>query len=412
MYKGDANIAHDKSAVIPDFLDQHNQWSEENLVKNPKVLLLLNELDWFWSHRLPLAKAILDRNWHLSLTTHDTSNDPRLTEIGIDGYDIPRMNRPLNPLSQIRFMWSLYKVFKETKPDIVHAITLRYAFYAGIVARLMGYKPVISTIAGLGSLYSTSTLKMRVIRAIATPFLNFAFGGSGKFVIFQNPDNMKSMLQTGTVAQNQAYLIRGSGVDLNEFPHIPYEENGDIPTITFASRLLREKGISDFIEAAKYLKNQGFKANFIVAGTLVPGNKRFISAMEIEQPDSDGIVEWRGKVTDMPKLMQESMIVVLPSYYGEGIPKVLLEAAATGRPIISCDVPGCREIVNHDVNGILMPPKNPILLARAIEELVTNEPKRQAYGRASRELVESDFNSDYVLEQTMEIYRKATSQID
>ena len=372
-----------------------------------KVLMVLNELDWFWSHRLPLANAIIENGWQLSVATHETTSDPRIVDHGIEPIDLPRMGSSINLLSHIMFTIALHRAIRKLKPDIVHGITIRYALYLGLVTRFTNYKPVLFTVAGLGSLFSSSSFKFRVLRFFASPILAFAFGGGKRFVIFQNPDDQEILISRNIVQRENASLIRGSGVDLTAFPYIPYNKPESSPIVLFASRLLRDKGIADFIAAAKKLKESGTNATFIVAGDLIDNNPRFISRSDIEKAHSEGTVIWRGKVNEMQPLLAESALFVFPSYYGEGVPKVLLEAAATGRSIITCDVPGCREVVTHGLNGILVEPKNPQQLAHAIKTLLNDEVTRNSYGSEGRRIVEADFHTEIVVEKTINVYKKA-----
>lgn len=374
--------------------------------KNIKFLMVLNHIDWFWSHRLPLAKAIQKRGWKLSLATHTAGDNPDLQKMNVTGYGLPALGRSLNPFAQVCQMLAIAKVIKQERPDIIHAITIRTAFYVGLVTRLIGYNPAVYTVAGLGSLYTAPGLKMRVLRMIALPLIKFAFGGKGKFIIFQNPDDRSAMLQAGIVAEERTTIIRGSGVDLNEFPYTPYEDNDDNPIILFTSRLVREKGITDFIEAARLLNEQGVKARFQVAGSVYPDNARSLTREEMQKHHDAGTIEWLGKCDDMPDLLRRCMMVVLPSYYGEGVPKVLLEAASIGRPIITCDSPGCREAVEHEVNGELVLPQCPTDLAEAIKRLIGDAGRRHCYGAAGRKRMEEDFHVDSVVSKTMTVYDK------
>ncbi len=372
---------------------------------NPvKFLMILNELAWFWSHRLPLAQAIQKQGWRLSVAAHDADQEEFFERANVTGYDLPRFGHSLNIISQLKFMFGVYKTIKKEQPDIIHVITIRYAFFVGLVTRLIRYKPVTFTVAGLGSLYTAPGFKMKILRLIVLPLLRFAFGGQGKTIIFQNPDDQKKMVDTRIVKKENTALIRGSGVDLDDFPFMPYEEVEGAPIILFTSRLLLEKGITDFIEAARLLKKQGIKARFVVAGNIYPDNARSLTKAQIMKPHDEGVIEWMGQVDDMPAMLKSAMMVVLPSYYGEGVPKALLEAAAIGRPIITCDAPGCREAVEHEVNGLLVAPQSPTDLARAIEKLIEDPQKRYVYGAAGRQRVEEDFNTDHVVAQTMAVY--------
>ena len=372
--------------------------------KPTKILMVINEMAWFWSHRLPLANAILENNWQLQVACHEASSDSQLTKLGVAAIDVPRVTHAWNLVGLFTMLISLARSIKVSEPDVVHVITIKYALFVGIVTKIIGFNSVIFTIAGLGSLFSSDSKKMRCLRVLVTPLLKFAFRGTGRLVIFQNPDDRAIFFKLGLINADQSFLIRGSGVDIERYRFVPYEETAEVPTILFASRLLRDKGVSDFITAARILKDSNFSANLVVAGGIVSGNSRFITLAEIEQAHADGVVEWLGSVPDIRVLMQKSMIVVFPSYYGEGVPKVLLEAAAIGRPIITCDMPGCREIVKNEVNGIFTPPKNPEALANAIVSLISRESARREQGIAGRRMVEASFNSEIVVRDTMQVY--------
>ena len=375
-----------------------------NANKPTRILMVINEIDWFWSHRLPLANAILEKDWHLDVACHEASSDPELAKLGVSAVDVPRVQHTWNLVGLFTMLMSLASTIKATKPDVVHVITIKYSFFVGLVTKIIGFKSVIFTIAGLGSLFSSNSIKMRCLRIAITPLLKFALNGTGRSVIFQNPDDRDIFITLGVVNADQSYLIRGSGVDLEQFSFVPYEEKSEAPTILFASRLLRDKGISDFIKAARLLKDKGLSANFVVAGRVLINNSRFIPLSEIEEAHAEGVVEWLGPVSDIGKVMRKSMMVVFPSYYGEGVPKVLLEAAAIGRPIITCDVPGCREVVEEEVNGIFTPPKDPVALAAAIESLINRESARQQQGLAGRHIVETSFGYRTVVSDTMAVY--------
>ncbi len=374
--------------------------------KNTKFLMIINDLAWFWSHRLPLAKEIQKKGWDLQVVAHRAHKDEGLKDIGVKGIGLPPLGRSLNPIPQLKLMAAMRDIIAREQPDIIHGITIRYAFYLGIVTRLMRYKPVTFTVAGLGSLYTDPSKKMHYIRKVVLPIMRFAFGGKGKRIIFQNPDDRQAMIDTSIVTAENTALIRGSGVDLKEFPYVPYAESKEEPIILFTSRLLREKGITDFIEAARILKKQKIKARFVVAGNIDPNNARSLSRSEIQAPHDAGIIEWKGHVDDMPEMLKSSYAVVLPSYYGEGVPKVLLEAAAIGRPIITCNAPGCREAVTHNENGYLVAPQSPTKLAEAIKRLLEDPEKSSAFGKAGRKRVEDDFHVDHVNAQTMAVYEK------
>lgn len=377
--------------------------------RQPHLLMVLNDMAWFWSHRLPLANAILERGWKLSLTSAGAADDKAVTDMGIEGFNLPTHGGHVNPLVLITRLFALARIIRQTKPDIIHAITLRYAFYTGLVCRVIGYGPIVFTIAGLGSLFSSKTAKMQILRFLIRPLLKLAFSGQDRFIIFQNPDDRKAMLDAGIVKEEQVALIRGSGVDLTEFPLQPLPQDED-PIILFTSRLVKEKGIHDFVEAARILKEKGARARFQVAGDIYPNNPNSLTTEEIQSFHDEGVIEWLGQCSGMPQVLASSYMIVLPSYYGEGVPKVLLEAAATGRPIITCDAPGCREAVQHEVNGLLVPPQNAQELAKAIESLLNDPAKAASLGQEGRRHVESDFTVETVVKRTLEVYDNALKQ--
>lgn len=375
-----------------------------------KFMMILNDINWFWSHRLPLAKAILDKGWGLNLATCDADKDEKLKDMNVTGWALPKHGRGSDIINQLALMWGIYKNIKRCQPDIIHAITIRYAFYAGLVTRIIRYKPVTFTVAGLGSLYTAPGFKMKLLRTIILPLLRFAFGGKEKFIIFQNPDDQHAMVSTNIVKVENTTVIRGSGVDITEFSYTPYQEAEEAPIILFTSRLLKEKGIEDFIEAARILKLEGVQARFQVAGDVYADNARSMTRSAMQEAHDTQVIEWLGQVSDMPDLLRRSMMVVLPSYYGEGVPKVLLEAAAIGRPIITCDAPGCREAVEHDVNGVLVAPQNAMDLAQEIKTLIQDSERRSRYGAAGRKRVEKDFHADFVVQKTMDVYTHLLSK--
>lgn len=375
--------------------------------ETPHVLMVLNDRAWFWSHRLPLAKGILARGWDLSVAVAGAQDDPGLREMGVNGIGLPQASRSANPFRHLGIVFALKRILKEKKPDIVHAITVRYALYAGVAARLAGYgRPVIFTVAGLGVLFTQGGgARLRLIRAMVRPLFKFAFGRPNATLIFQNPDDLDRMVESGIVRKEQTSLIRGSGVDLGEFPFTEEPESAqEEPVVLFSSRLIREKGLHDFVEAARRLKTKGVRAKFQVAGELCPDNPNAVTDSEMKTWQQDGILEWLGRRSDMPAILQSCTLMVLPSYYGEGVPKILLEAAATGRAIVTTDMPGCREAVADGENGILVPPKDTKSLAEAIESLLCAPERRREMGAAGRKRMERDFHTTAVVAATLNVY--------
>jgi glycosyltransferase involved in cell wall biosynthesis len=221
--------------------------------------------------------------------------------------------------------------------------------------------------------------------------------------IFQNPDDRRCFVDAGLLRPDQTALIRGSGVDCATF-HPAAEPDGE-PVVLLASRLLWDKGIAEFVEAARRLRERGGSARFVLAGRPDPGNPTAVPVAQLEAWVRAGILEWWGHRRDMPDVLRRATIVVLPSFYPEGVPKVLLEAAASGRAIITTDTPGCREIVRHRVNGLLVPPRDATAVTRAIEELLGDSGLRRELGQAGRRIAVTEFAEELIVHQTLDVYR-------
>lgn len=370
--------------------------------KHPHLLMILNDIDWFWSHRLPLVKAILEKGWSLTLATAGASRDQGVKDLGIQTLDLPDHINAYNPFLHISIIGTIKKAIEQTQPDIVHAITIRHAFYAGLAARLIGYKPLVLTVAGLGSLFSRKSFKALCVRVIIKPLLRFSFNREGVFLIFQNPDDQKALTENNIVKASCTTVIKGSGVDIQEFQPAPIIQNNK-PVVVFASRLLKEKGIEEFIAAARALKD---RADFVVAGDVYEKNPHSLTRKDVQAWHDEGAIEWLGQHSDMASLFARSSLVVLPSYYGEGVPKVLLEAMACGRAIITTDLPGCRETVDHESNGLLIPGQDVDALVTAITKMLDNPDLLKIYGDAGRRKVEGEFTTQAVVEKTLSVYHQ------
>jgi glycosyltransferase involved in cell wall biosynthesis len=368
-----------------------------------KFLLIVNDIAWFWSHRLPLAKDILAQGYDLHLATNNAADDPAIKALGITGHDLPAHTGSFNPLGQLALAVKIFTHLKNLKPDMVHAITLRHAFFTGIAARILRLPRAVFTLAGLGPLLSSDHPKIKIIRALVVPLLSCAFGGKGRFVIFQNPDDAAALIGAGAVKKENTVVIRGSGVDVAQFAFSPIPEQ-EIPVILFSSRLLKAKGIGEFVHAARIIKSKGIPARFVVAGEIAEGNHDSITRDQLKDWITEGAIEWLGHRSDMPAVMAGAQIVTLPSYYGEGVPKVLLEAAAIGRPIVTTDMPGCRETVEDGATGFLIEPKNAWALADALEKLILNPALCAAMGQKGRARIETDFTVEIVNARTCAVY--------
>lgn len=374
-------------------------------MSNKKLLFIINHLDWFWSHRLPLAQGAQKAGWNVSVAVTGASKDQRLKEGGFRGLELPPSEQGFGPLTLLSIIWGVHRLMAKEKPDLVHAITLKYAFITGLAGLFHKNVKLVHTIAGLGYLFSSASKQARILRFLIGPLLKLALKRKNTQIIFQNPDDQALLIKCGFVSEAQCHLIRGSGVNISQFEAVP-EPDIQPPLIIMPTRLVRDKGISVFVEAARIIKARGLEARFQIAGGVTANNPLAISQSQMEQMVANGAAEWLGKISDMPKLFADCAFVVYPSYYREGIPKVLLEACATGRPIITTDHPGCREAVDHKGNGLLVPVKDAEATADAIEFLLKDPALRKAMGEKSRQKAEAEFDVDIIVAQTLSVYNK------
>ncbi len=296
----------------------------------------------------------------------------------------------------------IWRFFKRERPDIVHLITIKPYLFGGIIARLIGVPCLVSAVSGLGTLFVHKDLKSRFLRALIYPLYKFAFKHLNQVVIFQNKDDAKKLVNWGVVNSKKIKLIKGSGVRLENFTNL--NENKGIPTVCFASRLLVDKGVYEFISAATLIKKKkDIKAKFFLAGDLDEKNPTGLNKNDLDKIKDRGFVEILGYQKDIPRLFAKSNIICLPSYR-EGFPKTLMEAAAARRAVITTNVPGCRDAIIPNKTGLLVPVKNSRALANAIEDLIKNSKKRLKMAKAGRELAEREFAIENIVNAHIKIY--------
>jgi glycosyltransferase involved in cell wall biosynthesis len=293
------------------------------------------------------------------------------------------------------------KLLRDIKPDLVHNVTIKPVLYTSLAARFFGNPAVVNAISGLGYVFISPGLKAWLLRWAARLAYKVALSGDRVRVIFQNPDDIEAFVGRGLVEKHRAVLIRGSGVDVEMYRHIP--EPQDVPVVMLASRMLRDKGVEEFVDAARLLREWKVNCRLVLVGETDPGNPATVTIEELQSWVQEGIVEWWGQRTDMEQVLPLAAIVSLPSYR-EGLPKILLEAASVGRPIVTTDVPGCREVVREGENGYLVPPRDHVHLAEAIKLLIENPKERARMGVKSREIAVTEFPIEKVVERTLSVY--------
>tara|TARA_R110002095_G_scaffold179989_3_gene157525 strand:+ start:6748 stop:7896 length:1149 start_codon:yes stop_codon:yes gene_type:complete len=297
----------------------------------------------------------------------------------------------------------LRRLIRAQDPDTIHAVTLKHGFLTALAAFPFKEKRKIFTMAGLGYLFRSDETQSVILRTLLYPLLWLVFRRANTTLIFQNADDLALFVQKGIVKREHALLIKGSGVHLDQFKAMNVEHETDIPIVLMPTRLVHEKGVAIFIEAARLLKQRGVVATFQIAGGETD-NPKAISRDEMIEMTKDGAVEWLGRVDDMPDRLAGAALIVYPSYYGEGIPRVLLEACAAGRAIVTTDHAGCREAVDHNENGLLVPVKNAKATAKAIETILSNPALRRSMGYRSRQKAEQEFDIHSIVAQTVRVY--------
>lgn len=372
-----------------------------------KLLFLVTEDWYFCSHRLPLARAAKAAGYEVIVATRVGRHGEAIVAEGFKLIPIGLRRSSHNPLRELFAIAEIAAIYRRERPDIVHHVALKPVLYGSLAARLARVPGVVNALAGMGYVFSSATLKARLLRPLVVGAFRLLLGARNSLLILQNPDDRRMLVDSGVADAQRTRLIRGSGVDIGSF--MPTPEPGGIPVVMLPSRMLQDKGVMEFVEAARLLRQRGVVARFVLVGDSDSENSAAIPDTQLEAWHKDGVIEWWGRCENMPEVLAQAHIVCLPSYR-EGLPKVLLEAAACGRPLVATDVPGCREIVIDGSNGLLVPPRDREALASAIGRLLAAPELRAKMGKRGRELAETDFSVDQVVRQTLAVYRELSMQ--
>lgn len=364
-----------------------------------KLLFFVTE-DWYFvSHRLPLALAAKSAGYDVSVVTRVREMGDTIRAAGLRLIPFENSRSGMNPFNELWTLARLVQIYRRERPGIVHHVAIKPVLYGAIAARLAGGPHVVNALAGMGWLSTASAGGVAGWLKIGACWVLGRLLQSGMAIV-QNPDDVELLVQLG-VPESRIRIVGGSGVDLGRFT--PYPEPADVTVLVLPARLLWDKGVGEFVAAARLLKREGIAARFMLVGTPDKSNPSSISPKQIAAWVKEGVVEYLGWVTDMPRLFANCHIVCLPSYR-EGMPKSLIEAAAAGRPIVTTDTPGCREVVRHGENGLLVPPRDAVALAGALKQLILNRSLREGMGKRGREIAESEFSIEKVAQQTLAIY--------
>jgi len=372
-----------------------------------KVALFANT-DWYlYNFRRSLALALQAAGHDVLLLSPPGEYGPRLRGLGLRWQPVPLDRRSLNPFREARLLWSLFVLFRRERPALVHGFTIKCAVYGSLAARLARVPARINAVAGLGYVFASRDAKARLLRPVVRALLRLALRGRGARLILQNPDDRDLFERSGLVEAGCIDLIPGSGVDCSRFaPRPPSAAPPSTPRVLLAARLLWDKGVAEYAEAARLLRAEGRKVRFLLAGTPDPGNPAAVQEASLREWAEQGVLEWLGHVEDMRALYESVDLMVLPSYYREGVPKSLIEAAACALPLVTTDMPGCREVVTDGVDGLLVPPRDAGALARAIARLLDDPGLAARLGQAARAKALAEFDERIVIARTLAVYRR------
>jgi glycosyltransferase involved in cell wall biosynthesis len=371
----------------------------EPAFRRPRVLIVVN-VEWFFlSHRLPIALGLKRAGCDVEVAA--SVEQDRGGDIEAHGFPFTRLaltRGSTNPLHELATIWRLYRLYREKRPDVVHHVAVKPVLYGSLAARFARLPAVVNAVSGLGYLFSGAGLR----RHLATLAYRVCCLSRRNHFIFQNPEDRDGFIAAGVATPEQTVLIRGSGVDIEKFRPSPEPEGP--PVVLMPARMLWDKGVAELIDAARLLRDRGRACRIILAGAPDLHNPRTVKPEELRGWEREGLIEWWDHQHDMASVFQRSTFVVLPSYR-EGVPKALLEACAAGRAIVTTDVPGCREVVRHGENGLLVPARDSRALADAIDELASNPARRDLMGQAGRAMAVAQFSETAVVDATLRLYR-------
>jgi glycosyltransferase involved in cell wall biosynthesis len=385
--------------------------SMDEFIGTKSIIYIVN-VDWFFiSHRLPIALEAKKRGYTVTIACNFTKHKEELFDMGFNVINIPFTRSGGGLLNELKTIIYIRRVIKEIKPSLVHAVTIKPVLYTGLALKTITKNiPMVAAISGLGYVFTASNLRAKLTRFVASICYKVALTQKYKIVIFQNSSDDAILTKVADLKCGDKALIKGSGADLSIYNALA-ESNSDVIKVVMACRLLKEKGVYEYIEAAKQVKEQCPETEFLLVGTPDLENPNTVEQTEIDQWVSGGVINYLGHRNDIPNVFAESNIVCLPSFYGEGVPKVLIEAAACGRAIITTNNPGCKDAIIDGVTGIAVPVRDSTALAVAIIKLIEDSDLRNVMGHKGRLFAEQEFDVNSVVHKHLKIYNNLISKV-
>lgn len=369
----------------------------------PRLLFVITE-DWtFWEIRRDLARIALNAGYEVTIATRVTAHAERIRQEGFHLVPIKMLRESRNPIRELLTFLELIRVYRRVCPQIVQHVAMKPVLYGSFAAWVTRIPAVINVFGGLGYAFTDRAQETSVLRSILQRGLRRSIALSRSVVVVQNPDDRNVLVREHVVTSSQVRLIAGSGVDIHRF--VPADPPVGDPIVMLVGRMLWDKGVGEFIDAVARLKQRDVHARFVLVGRCDKGNPTAIAEAQLQQWTKDHGIEWWGHREDLPEVIGRATLVVLPSYR-EGLPKVLLEAAACGKAVIATDVPGCREVVQHQKTGLLVPARDPVALANAIASLLTNHDLRKVMGASGREFVMREHSKEKIGQHFLDLYQE------
>ncbi len=358
-------------------------------------------VDWYFCHHyLALARAVREAGFAVTVITAVDAHGGVIRDAGLDLIPLEVSRKGMHPLRELRSILQVTRILRDLRPDLLHNIAQKPVLYGTLAARLAGVPAVVNGVAGMGYLFTSDAPRARLVRGLVGGAYRALLAAPNVRVLVQNPDDQAQIRRLTGV---EPTLIPGSGVDVARF--VPQGEPPEPVVVILASRMLWDKGVGELVAAARLLQGQGSRARFVLVGKPDPGNPTSVSEAQLLDWQREGAIEWWGYRADMPAVLARAHIACLPSYYREGLPKFLIEAAAAGLPLVTTDATGCREAVEAGVNGLLVPVRNANALAQALKPLIEDADLRQRFGARSRAIAEERFDATRIHAATLRVYR-------
>ncbi len=366
-----------------------------------KLFVIVNEDRFFLSHRKEIALAAQEAGWDVTVVCKDTGQRQDVEALGLKMLELPINPTGMNLSQELRTWWFLYTLYIKNRDAVVHHVGLKNILWGGLAAKLARVHGVVNAVSGLGAIFSGDKMGMTAKGILA--LMRFSNKRKRVKVIFQNQEDKTLFLNRGVVGESQVEFIKGSGVDLNDFRYVPEPESETLKVV-FTARMVKEKGVMELIEAAERLrKDYEGKLEFWLCGRLAV-NADAVSKEELETRCDGRYIKWLDFQKDIRSILEQCHIMAFPSYYREGVPKSLIDACAVGRPIVTTNSIGCKDVVDDGVNGFLIPVRDSEALAQKLRILIEDKDLRVSMGRAAREKAEREFGLDSVVERHLEIY--------